>query len=105
MYAALVLELGVSALACYHEHYLLETADSILVQADNLSLPALALCIAHIHTVQLGGKQSRLVSACACADFHHNVLVIVGILWKQENFQFLLQLFDSLFRVSQLFLG
>ena len=53
---ALVLHLGVSALAGNHENDLLETADSIFTDADKLSFPAVALCKAHIHTVQFGRK-------------------------------------------------
>ena len=58
-----------------------------------------------VHPVQLGSEQGRLVSACACADFHDHVLIIVGVLGKQKDLKLLLQLLDPFFRVGKLFLG
>ena len=58
-----------------------------------------------VHPVQLGSEQGRLISACACADLHDHVLIIVGVLGKQKDLQLLLQLLDPFFRVGKLFLG
>jgi len=103
--AALILHLGICALACHHEHNLLETSDSVLIDADKLRLPAVALRKMHIHSVKLRGKKGCFVAAGAGTDFHHDVLVIIRIFGKQENLQLLLHFLNSFFRIGQFFLG
>ena len=56
----------------------------------------------HIHTVNLSREQGSLVSACARADLHNNVLVIVGVFRQKQNLQGVLQLLDAGLRFVQL---
>ena len=105
VYAAFVFQLGICALAGDHEFHFLHAADAALADVDQLHLPPLALCVMDVHPVQLGSEQGRLVSACACADLHDYVLIIVGVLGKQKDLKLLLQLLDPFFRVGKLFLG
>ena len=51
----------------------------------DLDLPALALCIMHIHTVNLRCEKCRLVSARTGTDLHDNVLIIIRVFWKKQN--------------------
>ena len=93
---ALVFQLGIGSFSCDHSHDLLETADSVFIDTDQLHFPVLALRIVHIHTVQLSRKQSGLISARAGTDFQNDVLVIIGVLGKKKYLKFLLQRFDLL---------
>ena len=105
VHAALILELGVGALAGHHSDNLLEAADSIFIHAYELHLPVVALRVVHIHAVKLRGKQCGLVAAGPGADLQNDVFVIVGVLGKQQDLELLLQLLDALFRVGELLLG
>ena len=89
--AALVLEPGVGALAGDHEDDLLEAADPVLVDGDQLCPPPAPFRVMHVHPVDLGRKEGRLIAARAGADLHDNVLVIVGVLGEEKDLQLLLQ--------------
>ena len=45
VYAGLILKLGICALSRHHGHHFLKTADPVLIQADDLHLPSLAVRI------------------------------------------------------------
>ena len=105
VYPALIFKLGVRPLTGNHCHHFLEAADSVLIQADDLNLPPVAVRIVGIHAVQLCCEQGRLIAARACPDFQDDVLVVIGVLGKQEDFQFMLQFLDTLLGIRQLFLS
>src|SRR5699024_11896665 len=50
VYAALILQSGVSACSVDHESHFLESADPVIIQTVHLGLPATPLRILHIHT-------------------------------------------------------
>src|SRR6185436_51374 len=61
--AALVLQPAVGALAVQVEDDLLVAARPVLTSVHNLDLPALALGVAGVHTIQVGREERRLVTA------------------------------------------
>ena len=65
----------------YLEHDLFESTQSGVVGVDDLGLPALALGVARVHSVQIGGKERGLLPAGAGAYFDDRVLFVVGIFW------------------------
>ena len=67
---------------------LLIAADIAFCDRHNIDFPALKLGIALVHTEQVTGKQRRLVSARASADFKHDVGIVIGILGKQQKLHF-----------------
>ena len=66
--AAFVLEPRVGAVAADLEHDFLEAALFRLGRAQDLGLPALALGVARVHAVELGGEERRFFAARAGAD-------------------------------------
>ena len=104
VYAALILQSGVSACSVDHESHFLESADPVLIQTEHLGLPATPLRVLHIHPVYLRREKSRFVSAGSGADLHDNILVIVGVFGQEQDLKLMLQFFHLFPRVSQLFL-
>ena len=104
VHAAFIFQSGIRALTRDHEHALLKSADTVLIERDHLCSPSPAVRIVDIHAVDFRCKESRLVSARASADLHNNILIIVGVLGEKENLKLLLQLIDALLRFIQFFL-
>ena len=89
--AAFVLQPGVGPLPIDEEADLLKAPQLCLVEGDNLGLPALALGVGGVHPVEVVGEQGSLLPTGAAADFHNDVLPVVGVLGQQEQLQLLLQ--------------
>ncbi len=85
MHARLVLQLGVGAFAFHRGHDFLEPARRSARHGQNLDLPAPSLGETRVHAEEIGGKQRCLLSAGAAADFEQDVLVVVGILGKEQK--------------------
>ena len=103
--AAFVFHLGIGALAADHEADVLHAADPDFLHIHGFHFPVLRLRVMHIHAVDFRGKQRRFIPACTRADFHNDILVIIGILGKQEDFQFLLQFPDAVLGFCLFFFG
>ena len=103
MYTTFILHTGICSLSCDHKYNFLESTDSVFIEGDHLCLPASAVCIMYIHTVDLSRKKGSFISTCTCTDLHDNVLVIVRVFWKKKNLELLFQLFDSLLRLTEFF--
>ena len=48
----------------------------------------------HIHSVDFRREQGRFITTGPGTDFNDNVLVIIRVFRKQQDLQFLLQLFN-----------
>src|SRR5258708_26147373 len=84
MRAGLELQFGEGAAAFDLGDDFLEAAHGAFAGGDHLDLPALQACKPLIHTEQVDGEQSRLVSAGADADFQHDATVVHSVL-RQES--------------------
>ena len=104
VHTALVFQPGVRSLSRDHEHALLETADAVFIQGDQLCLPVTAVRIVYIHAVDLSRKKGRLIAAGACPDLNDNILVIIRVFGKEKDLQLLLQFLHALPGLIQLFL-
>ena len=105
VHAALVLEPGVGALAGDHKDDLLEPADAVLVDRDQLALPAVGLRVEIVHAVELCREQRGFVAARAGADLHHHVFLVVGVFGQQQDLQLLFPLFDPAPGLGKFLLG
>ena len=104
MNTAFVFHPGISTLSVNHEVYFLHSTDSDFIHTEELYLPALTFCIMHIHTVNLSRKKRCLIPTGTGTDFHDNVLIIIRILGKQQDFQLLFQLLHTFLGRGKLFL-
>ena len=91
MAAAFILEAGPCALTFDQEADFLDAAQLGLVDVHNFNREALAFGIHGIHTVEIGSKQSGFFAADAAANFDDDVLIVVGILGKQQDLQLFFQ--------------
>ena len=99
--AALIFHFGICALADYGKLYLFHASNADFIYVQCLHFPALALRIVHIHPIDLRRKQRRFISARTGADLYNYILIIIRILWKQQNLQLLFQLLHALFVLAQ----
>jgi len=98
VYTGFIFHNGICTLTVNHKGHILHTTDTDLFALNQLYLPSAALCIVYIHTVDLCCKQCCLISTCTCTDLHDNVLIIIRILRKKQNLQFILKFLYSRFR-------
>src|SRR3990170_6806705 len=103
--AALVLEARVGAAAAHLEDDLLEAAAVAGVGVQQLYRPALALRVAAVHAVEIGGEEGGLLAAGGGAHLHDDVLIGEGILWQQGEPQLLLEGLDGGLRLLDLLAG
>ena len=68
-------------------------------------MPALALGVAAVHAVEVGGEQGGLLAAGGGADLDDDVLVGEGVLGQQGEAQLLLQGVDGGLRLLDLLAG
>ena len=87
MYSALVFKTGEHAVAAYIYRPFFKSAQLGGVYVDVFDAPAVLFGVHFVHTHDFHGKQCRLFSACAAANFYYDVFVVVGIFRKQQNFQ------------------
>ena len=102
---AFIFQTAVSSAPFDREGNFLNPADIWNIGVHNLRFPALAFCIAGEHSKKVTGKKSGFASACACADLDNNVFVIVGVLWQQQDLQFIFKGCFSLCQLVQLSLA
>ena len=76
--------------------YFLKAANTVFIETHHLTSPVLRFCIFYIHSVNFCCKKRCLITTCAGADFYNNILIIIWVFGKQENFQFLFQFLNSL---------
>src|SRR3990170_1123949 len=103
--AALVLEAGVGAAAVQLEDDLLEATAVAFVRVQELHGPALALRIAAVHAVEVGGEEGGLLATGGGADLHDHVLIGEGVPGQQGEPQLLLQGVDGSLRLLDLLAG
>src|SRR5580692_2803725 len=84
--AALVLELGKDAVAFDNGDNLFQAAGGGVGRRKDFDLPALGFGIARVHTEDFGGEESGFVSAGSSADFENDVLFVVRVFGKQQDF-------------------
>ena len=89
--AGLKFQPGIGAVAGDHKVGLLDAAQLRLVIVEQAHLPAPAVGVHGVHPKQRVGKEGALFPADAAADFHNDVLVVVGVPGQQQDFQLLLQ--------------
>src|SRR6267142_42796 len=94
--ARLELELGVSALPDDARDDLLVSADVARRLGYHLHLPALALGIARVHSIEIPREQRGLVSARPRADFEKDIALVVRVLRQKELLQFRLERGETL---------
>ena len=85
-----MLEAAVRSVALYLEDDLLDAAQSRPVAVDDLSLPALALGVPHVHPVEVRREQPSLLSSGPGADLDDHVLVVIRVLRQQRHPQLVL---------------
>src|SRR4051812_16963614 len=88
MHAALVLELGIDAVAFDDSDHFFKPADRRLGSREDLHFPALQLGIAGVHPENFCRKQCGFISPGSSADFEDHVLLVVRILREQQKFEF-----------------
>jgi len=99
-----IFQYRICASSCNHKVNRLHTTDTSLVCLKCFHFPASALCIMHIHTINFSRKQRSLFSTCTCTNFNDNVLIIVRILRKKQNLQFILKFCKTRLGFIQFFL-
>ena len=67
--------------------HLLHPAERARRALQNFHFPLLRLRVARIHAEQLAREQRRFIAAGARANFHDHVLLVVGVLRQQQEFQ------------------
>ena len=72
--------------------------------AHDFHTPATAFGVFGIHTEQIACENRRFITARSGTNFQEAVAVIFRIFRQQQNLQFSFNLFNQLFRISQLFL-
>src|SRR5690348_11038742 len=97
MHAAFELQLRVSAVAAHLELDRVETALLARPGMDHLHLPALPLDPAAVHTEKVSSEKGSLLPTLGTLDLHDHVLLVVGILWQQQELQLLVELRDLRF--------
>src|SRR5579859_1022701 len=105
VYAALVLKLGIDFIAFNNGDHFLQAPDGRLGSRENFHLPALRFRITGVHAENLGGKQGRLIAAGPRPDFEHDVLLVIRIFGKKQNFQFFLYARDSSLQLVEFLLS
>ena len=104
VYAALVFENGICALAVHHELNFLHAADTGLVDVHELGLPMSRFNIVDVHPVQLRREQCSLVTACAGTNLHNYVFLIKRILRQKKDLHLFLESLDIVLCRGKLFL-
>ena len=79
VHAALVFEFGIDALSRYGKHDFFHAAQFRIAHVDDIQFPAHALRIVLVHAEQFRREQIRLFAACAAADLHDHVALVVFI--------------------------
>ncbi len=87
VHAGFELKTGKRAFAFDHEADFFDAAKACIVQGENFCVPVLALCVTGIHAVQVGSKQTSLIAARTCTDFHDDVALVTWILGDQHAFE------------------
>ena len=105
MDTALVFQPGISTLSGDNETHRFHTSDPDLFKAYRLHTPPASLRVVHIHTVDITGKERRLVTTRARTDLDDHILVIIGILGQEQDPEFFLQLGDLTAGCRQFLLG
>ena len=96
---------GPGAPARDHKVHILHASDADLLVVQSLHLPASSFRIVNVHAVDFGGKEGCLVSSGPGPDLEDDVLFVVGILGDQQDPDLLVQVFQALFAVGELFSG
>ena len=92
MHAAFVLQPAVDALTLDVDDHFLEAALAGLAERHHLELPPLTLGVTAVHAIEIAGEERRLLATGAGADFDDDVLIVVGILWQQQDLELAHQL-------------
>ena len=105
MHAAFKLHAAVHSIAVDLENNFLKATQLGGAGVHNLHLPATGFGVAQVHSKKYAGKESGLFTTSAAANFHDNVLVIIGVGGQQKNGQALLVFFDLGLQLLELLLG
>ena len=100
--AALVLERTIHILTGHIENNLLVSACRTFGERRHGVLKSLDLKVLAVHTEQVSGKNSRLVTSRTATDLHHHVLTVFRILRQQLQLQLFLQLRNLRFQLIDL---
>jgi len=65
--------------ASYFKDDFLEAADTTLIHADNIYVPAFSLGVATVHPEQVSGKERGFITTRPGADFDDDVFLIIGV--------------------------
>ena len=103
--AGLKFQPGIGPVAGDHKVRLLDAAQLGLVVVEQTHLPAPAVGVHGVHAEERVGEEGALLAADAAADFHDDVLVVVGVPGQQQDFQLLLQLLQVLFGLGKFLLA
>ena len=88
MHAAFVFQLGIDFVAGNGHDDFFQAAERRRRTFENFHFPALRFRVARVHAEKFGGEESRFVAAGSGANFHDDVLVVVGIFRQQQKLQF-----------------
>ena len=105
VHAAFVLQRAIHTLARHRADDFLESARRAFVGTGHLQSPALALAILGVHAEEVAGKECRLVSARASADFEDSVAAVLWVGGDEEQLDFFLQLRAACLAAIQLLAG
>ncbi len=104
--AGLVLHLGVDLVAFEDGgDFLHAAADAGLGLGEDFDLPLVLLGEAEVHAEHLGDEDGGLVAAGAGAELDDDVLVVVGVLGEEEDFELFFDLGEAGLEGEELFLG
>ena len=103
VHAALVFQCAIDLLARYREDDLLVASGCTFGEARNGNAPALRLAVLRVHAEEVACEEGSLVAARAAADFHDDVLVVLGVGGDEQQFDFLFELGNALLCGSEFF--
>ncbi|MPM70183.1 hypothetical protein SDC9_117136 [bioreactor metagenome] len=92
MNAAFKLQAAVCAYTVYPEDYFFVSADTGLASRYYFSFPSFTFSKPGVHTEEVGGEQSCLISSCSASDLDNNASVVIEVLWKKKYLYLLFQI-------------
>ena len=102
VHAGLELQLGEDALARHAGDDFLVAAGVAFAGRHDLHAPALSGGVALVHAEEVAGEQRRLVAAGAGADFKDGVLLVGGVLGKQQQLYLVPEVVDALLDIRKI---
>ena len=104
MAAGFKFQSGPCAFSLYDKTDFLDSSKLRKIGVRNFDLPSLCRSIHGVHAVQIMRKQHAFFPSDSAADLHDHILAVIGILGKQQQLKFVLQLVLTAHRMFQFIL-